>query len=157
MAGRVAEPLRWSALGLIAAVLALGLLAACGDDGGEETVAPPTETTAPEEETTAPEEEEGEADGEEAEPEAGGIQVSEGDPSAGKAIFADNCAVCHGSGGTGGNVGPPLDDPQLAQEEEAVVNQIVEGGGGMPPFGDELSDQEIADVAAFVVEDVAKP
>jgi mono/diheme cytochrome c family protein len=32
------------------------------------------------------------------------------------------------------------------------VEQIRNGGGGMPAFGDRLSDQEIADVAAFVTQ-----
>src|SRR6185437_3007454 len=31
-----------------------------------------------------------------------------GDAAAGKQVFADNCAVCHGSLGTGGNGGPDL-------------------------------------------------
>ena len=30
--------------------------------------------------------------------------------------------------------------------------QVQNGGGGMPAFGDRLSDQEIADVAAFVTQ-----
>jgi mono/diheme cytochrome c family protein len=31
---------------------------------------------------------------------------------------------------------------------------VTDGGGGMPPFGGVLSEEEIQNVAAFVVEDV---
>ena len=31
-----------------------------------------------------------------------------GDAAAGEQVFADNCAVCHGASGTGGNGGPDL-------------------------------------------------
>jgi mono/diheme cytochrome c family protein len=33
-----------------------------------------------------------------------------------------------------------------------VVNRVRSGGGGMPSFDGELSAQEIADVAAYVVQ-----
>ena len=32
----------------------------------------------------------------------------DGDAAAGKAVWADNCAGCHGLAGTGGNGGPDL-------------------------------------------------
>jgi mono/diheme cytochrome c family protein len=47
-------------------------------------------------------------------------------------------------------VGPNLDeaDPDF---EEAVA-QIKSGGGGMPAYEGQLSEEEIANVAAFVTE-----
>jgi mono/diheme cytochrome c family protein len=30
------------------------------------------------------------------------------------------------------------------------VTQVTNGGGGMPPFGETLSEQQIQDVAAYV-------
>jgi mono/diheme cytochrome c family protein len=36
-----------------------------------------------------------------------------------------------------------------------VIAQVTNGGGGMPAFGDQLDDQQIRDVAAFVTERVA--
>jgi mono/diheme cytochrome c family protein len=74
-----------------------------------------------------------------------------GDAAAGKAIFASaGCGGCHTlkAAGATGNVGPNLD--QLHPNFEAVHDQVEDGGGGMPAFHGQLSEQEIADVAAFV-------
>ncbi len=74
-----------------------------------------------------------------------------GDAAAGEAVFAANCGSCHTleEAGTTGTVGPNLDESML--ELEAVVQQVTNGGGAMPPFGGQLSEEEIANVAAFVV------
>jgi alcohol dehydrogenase (cytochrome c) len=78
-----------------------------------------------------------------------------GDPNAGRSVFADNCSVCHGESGTGGNGGPDLTSIPSARQVSAVVRQVTNGGGGMPAFGGQLSAQQIADVAAFVTRDIA--
>ena len=36
-----------------------------------------------------------------------------------------------------------------------MTTQVTNGGGGMPAFGDQLSDKQIADVSAFVTQTVA--
>jgi alcohol dehydrogenase (cytochrome c) len=72
-----------------------------------------------------------------------------GDASAGEQVFADNCSVCHGALGTGGNGGPDISGEQSADVGH-IVDQVTNGGGGMPAFGGTLSDQQIADVAAYV-------
>jgi cytochrome c553 len=75
-----------------------------------------------------------------------------GDVAAGEEIFASaGCGSCHTleEAGTDGTVGPDLDDSQV--DQAAAVQQITGGGGGMPPFEGQLSEQEIQDVAAFVV------
>jgi mono/diheme cytochrome c family protein len=79
--------------------------------------------------------------------------ATEGDPAQGKAVFASaGCGGCHtfSAAGSTGTVGPNLDDASV--DVGAAVQQVKNGGGGMPPFGDRLSDQEIADVAAFVTQ-----
>ena len=59
------------------------------------------------------------------------------------------CVVCHGGLGTGG-FGPKLSgDPMLAISP-FVIAQILLGRGQMPPFGDKLSDQQIAAVAQYI-------
>ena len=75
----------------------------------------------------------------------------EGNAENGKAVFASaGCGGCHtlADAGSNGAVGPNLDD--AAPDEAAVAEKVRAGGGGMPSFADRLSDQEIADVAAYV-------
>jgi cytochrome c553 len=77
-----------------------------------------------------------------------------GEPSSdspGAAVFADaNCGSCHTleAADSSGTVGPNLDDANPSFDE--VVNKVKSGGGGMPSFEGELSEQEIRDVASFV-------
>jgi len=65
-------------------------------------------------------------------------------------LFADTCGVCHtlAKAGTSGTVGPNLDD--LALDAAGVEKQIREGGGGMPPFGGQLSDAQIAALVQYL-------
>ncbi|MEX0674464.1 MAG: cytochrome c [Gaiellaceae bacterium] len=75
----------------------------------------------------------------------------EGDPAAGENVFASQaCGSCHTlqAAGSSGTIGPNLDD--LAPGYDAIVRQVTNGGGGMPAFGDQLSEEQIQDVAAFV-------
>ena len=82
-------------------------------------------------------------------PPAGG---AEGDPAAGKEVFVGSagCGGCHAftDAGTTGTIGPNLDS--LQPSYEAVVQQVTNGGGGMPAFKDTLTEQQINDVAAYV-------
>ena len=50
--------------------------------------------------------------------------------------------------GTTGTIGPNLDD--LKPPYDVIVEQVTNGGGAMPPFGGTLTEQQIADVAAYV-------
>lgn len=82
----------------------------------------------------------------------GGTGEVEGDAAAGKEIFASNgCGSCHtlADAGSTGSIGPNLDDSSV--DFAAAVNQITNGGGGMQAYSGTLSDEEIADVAAYVV------
>ena len=79
----------------------------------------------------------------------------EGDAAAGEAVWADNCAGCHGLEGTGANGGPDLTGNPVATDAERVRAQITNGGGGMPAFGGTLTEQQIADTTAYVVERIA--
>ena len=76
-----------------------------------------------------------------------------GDASAGKQVFATaGCKGCHTlkDAGATGNVGPNLDEakPPL----ELVVDRVTNGKGVMPSFSGQLTEKQIADVAAYVVQ-----
>ena len=129
-------------LALLAPLAALAfLVAGCGGvPGGEVTTATPETVvgTLPTEsaptETVPPE-------------------FADGDPEAGKEVFLSaGCGGCHvlSDAGTSGTVGPDLDAsaPSLALAADRIAN----GQGGMPPYKDSLTDQQISDVAAYVVE-----
>jgi mono/diheme cytochrome c family protein len=108
-------------IALLLVALVVGLgVAACGDDSDSDATT--TEETTTDEETTA----------------------------AGQAVFVANCGSCHmlSDAGTTGTIGPTLDDTALTQDE--VELQVREGGGGMPAFEGQLSDDEIEQVAAYV-------
>ena len=70
--------------------------------------------------------------------------------ASGKDVFTSSCGGCHtlADAGTSGATGPNLDD---AAPDAATVKAYVRGGGGgMPAFGDKLSNAEIDAVAAYV-------
>jgi cytochrome c6 len=75
-----------------------------------------------------------------------------GDPAAGEEVFASaGCGNCHTlqEAGSTATVGPNLDESSI--DEAGAAQQVAEGGGGMPPFSGQLSEEQIQDVAAFVV------
>jgi mono/diheme cytochrome c family protein len=71
----------------------------------------------------------------------------------GKDVFAEaGCGGCHtySPAGSNGSVGPNLDDANVTFEQ--AVQQVTNGGGGMPAFKGDLSQEEIDAVARFVTE-----
>jgi hypothetical protein len=69
----------------------------------------------------------------------------------GAAVFQSaGCGSCHTftPAGASGQVGPNLDDVSL--DEAAIEDQVRTGGGGMPPFEGQLTDEQIQAVAAYV-------
>nr|BAC54099.1 precursor cytochrome c6 [Chaetoceros gracilis] len=80
-----------------------------------------------------------------------------GDVAAGEQVFNANCAACHAGGQ---NVIMPektLEKDALEQylaggrNEKAVITQVTNGKNAMPAFGGRLSDDDIANVASYVI------
>jgi quinohemoprotein ethanol dehydrogenase len=74
--------------------------------------------------------------------------------AAGKEVFTEECSICHGATGHGGNGGPDLTTLPKSKEQKGAEEQVTNGGGGMPAFKGTLTEEEIANVAAYVVEDI---
>jgi mono/diheme cytochrome c family protein len=75
-----------------------------------------------------------------------------GDPAAGKGIFTKaGCVGCHtlADAHATGTVGPNLD--QAKPDYRKATARVTLGKGAMPSFKGQLSDQQIADVASYVV------
>jgi mono/diheme cytochrome c family protein len=83
----------------------------------------------------------------------GGETTAEGDAAAGEAVFASaGCGSCHTleAAGASGQVGPNLDQSQ--PDAALVEDRVRNGAGAMPAFEGRLTDAEIANVTAYVVE-----
>jgi cytochrome c553 len=88
---------------------------------------------------------EGEGEGETPPPGAGGSTA------VGKEVFVSaGCGTCHtlADADASGTVGPNLDETKPS--EELVVDRVTNGMGAMPSFSDQLSEEQITEVAAYV-------
>jgi len=83
--------------------------------------------------------------------EAGGGGGGGGGGNDAKSLFTSNCGSCHAlaDAGTSGTVGPNLD--QSKPTFEKAFAQIKNGGGAMPPFGGQLTDEQIRALARYIV------
>ena len=76
-----------------------------------------------------------------------------------KNIYMDKCVKCHKEDGTGGKVeidGKTIKAANFTGEhmkkdkDEELIEQIKEGGDGMPAYKDKLTDQQIKDLVKFI-------
>jgi|GEM_PF-1245817 len=75
-----------------------------------------------------------------------------GDAAAGGQLFAGgSCATdaCHGADGISGSAMPSLEMSVPDTDDATIVDSLLNGKGGMPSQAS-LSDQQLADVLAYV-------
>src|ERR1700736_3391138 len=71
------------------------------------------------------------------------------DSAASSAAYRTKCAMCHGPDGSGSEVGksmhiPDLRSPEVQKLPDAQLAQIIsDGRGGMPPFKNSLSEDQV--------------
>jgi mono/diheme cytochrome c family protein len=85
------------------------------------------------------------------EPETAAFKLK-GAPAAGKLVFAKaGCGSCHtlAAAHATGTVGPNFD--QVKPDYRLATARVTNGKGVMPSFKGQLTDQQIADVASYVV------
>lgn len=76
-----------------------------------------------------------------------------GDPEAGQQTFQHNCVMCHALTPDTKIVGPSLYSEMRgphAKSAAAVREVVVHGKNQMPAMGSKLSDQDIADLLAYL-------
>jgi mono/diheme cytochrome c family protein len=83
----------------------------------------------------------------------GTVSTAGGDATRGAAVFASNCASCHGASGKGGSVGPRLAGSPISL---AAAKAQIDNGGGIMPAGIVKGAQE-DDVLAYLATILAKP
>lgn len=83
------------------------------------------------------------------------------DAAAGAQVFSANCAACHIGGNNAVNAQKTLKVDALEQyldgygaehDLNAIITQVTYGKNAMAAFGSRLSEDEIANVAAYVQE-----
>ena len=72
-----------------------------------------------------------------------------GNDKRGEELYNASCVVCHGSRATGG-VGPRLAGNPVLSNEQAFWKTVYEGRHMMPPLKGALTEQQIADIQAWL-------
>jgi len=78
------------------------------------------------------------------------------DSAATRATYRTKCATCHGPDGSGSEVGKTMNVPDLRSSEvqkrpDAELAQVIANGkGGMPPFKDSLSGDQIHSLVSYI-------
>jgi mono/diheme cytochrome c family protein len=75
------------------------------------------------------------------------------DEQTGALLFRQqDCEHCHGPEGVGGKKAPPLTNLRNNKvwPPEKIAHQILNGGLKMPPFGDSLTDAQVAQLVAYL-------
>ena len=77
--------------------------------------------------------------------------------SSGATTFKSKCVLCHGADGTGNTPlgkqlqAADLHSKDIQKKSDAELHKTVhDGNGNMPPFGEQLSDDEIDQVIKYV-------
>jgi len=96
-------------------------------------------------------------------PEAASRPMADGDAAKGKVVFEANCGLCHNAESDEAAVGPglkglfkwpahKLSDGTEHKEHtvDIIKNQVVNGGGGMAPMGEQVKDEDLANLLAYL-------
>ena len=72
-----------------------------------------------------------------------------GDDNRGEELYNASCVVCHGPRATGG-IGPRLAGNPVLSNEQTFWKTVSEGRHVMPPLKGALTEQQIADIQAWL-------
>ena len=60
------------------------------------------------------------------------------------------CRNCHALDNLGGQRGPALDSVGVRLTQDQLIRQVIQGGGNMPAYGNNLSPAETTALVAFL-------
>jgi ubiquinol-cytochrome c reductase cytochrome b subunit len=66
-------------------------------------------------------------------------------------LQSKQCRNCHAIGGEGGHRGPDLSDVGTRMNEPELVRQVIQGGGNMPAYGNNLTPSEVKALVSYLV------
>lgn len=69
----------------------------------------------------------------------------------GALIFqSKQCRNCHSLGELGGQRGPALDTVAVRLTQDQLIRQVIQGGGNMPAYGNNLNPAETTALVSFL-------
>ena len=69
----------------------------------------------------------------------------------GALVFQEKqCRNCHSLGDIGGKRGPALDEVHVRLTQDQLIRQVIQGGGNMPAYGNNLSPAETTALISFL-------
>ena len=66
-------------------------------------------------------------------------------------VQSKQCRNCHVVGEEGGHRGPDLSDVGTRMNESQLIRQVIQGGGNMPAYGNNLTPAEVTALVSFLV------
>jgi ubiquinol-cytochrome c reductase cytochrome b subunit len=66
-------------------------------------------------------------------------------------VQSKQCRNCHVVGEEGGHRGPDLSDVGTRMNESQLIRQVIQGGGNMPAYGNNLTPSEVKALVSFLV------
>jgi ubiquinol-cytochrome c reductase cytochrome b subunit len=66
-------------------------------------------------------------------------------------VQSKQCRNCHVVGEEGGHRGPDLSDVGTRMNESQLIRQVIQGGGNMPAYGNNLTPPEVKALVSFLV------
>lgn len=75
--------------------------------------------------------------------------IPTGDAARGQVLYDASCIVCHGVGAAGA-IGPRLAGNSVVSNDRVFWDRVLRGGHMMPPLGDALTSQQIADIQSWL-------
>jgi len=72
-----------------------------------------------------------------------------GDSKRGEGLYNASCVVCHGPGAAGG-IGPRLAGSPILSNEQAFWRTVYDGRHVMPPLKGAVTEQQMADIQAWL-------